>query len=41
MRYCPGGELYSRLKYLRNTTNSGIPREDAKFYAANILEALG
>lgn len=41
MRYCPGGELYSRLKHLRQTTHSGIPREVAKFYAANILEGLG
>jgi serine/threonine protein kinase len=40
-RYCPGGELYSRLKTLRQSANSGIPREVAKFYAANILEGLG
>jgi serine/threonine protein kinase len=40
-RYCPGGELYSRLKTLRHTTDSGIPKDVAKFYAANILEGLG
>lgn len=40
MKYCPGGELYARLKILKNSKD-GITKEMQKFYAANILLGLG
>ena len=39
MKYCPGGELYTRLKTLKNSKD-GITKEMQKFYAANILLGL-
>jgi hypothetical protein len=36
MKFCSGGELYSKLK----TSKDGIPKDHQKFYAANILLGL-